>query len=203
MKTRQFIHLLITIYLIKPLMIFSQGIPADSIYFGFTPADDSAIVFAPGIISLPGRLERTPNYFPDYSEFYFTTTATGSANAFSTIYQNKWNTPTIDSSFKINTSDLSISESGSLACFTSWEGAYDWSKNTDIWIVERTDTGWGEPVLLPEPINSNIQEWGEHELTWQPTGLPSGIYFYRLQTGDPAAGSGQRLSETKKLILQK
>jgi hypothetical protein len=36
---------------------------------------------------------------------------------------------------------------------------------------------------------------GEHEAKWQPQGLPSGIYFCRLQAGS--------LLETKKLILQK
>jgi hypothetical protein len=36
---------------------------------------------------------------------------------------------------------------------------------------------------------------GEHEVKWQTHGLPSGIYFYRLQAGG--------FSETKKLILQK
>ncbi|MDP3581868.1 MAG: YCF48-related protein, partial [Ignavibacteria bacterium] len=33
--------------------------------------------------------------------------------------------------------------------------------------------------------------------------LPSGIYFYRLQTGDPSAGSGQGFVQTKKMILLK
>ncbi len=36
---------------------------------------------------------------------------------------------------------------------------------------------------------------GGHEVKWQSQGLPSGVYFYRLQTGN--------FSETKKLILQR
>jgi hypothetical protein len=36
---------------------------------------------------------------------------------------------------------------------------------------------------------------GEHEVKWQAQGLPSGVYFYRLQAGG--------FSEIKKLILQK
>jgi len=43
-------------------------------------------------------------------------------------------------------------------------------------------------------VNS-AQAAGDHQIKWTATGLPSGIYFYRLQ-----AGAG---SETKKLILQK
>jgi len=39
------------------------------------------------------------------------------------------------------------------------------------------------------------QTAGEHEVTWQPEGLPSGLYFYKLKVGG--------FSEAKKLILQK
>ncbi len=46
-----------------------------------------------------------------------------------------------------------------------------------------------------ETLVNGFQTAGEHEITWQPKGLPSGIYFYRLQAGG--------FSETKKLILQK
>ncbi len=33
--------------------------------------------------------------------------------------------------------------------------------------------------------------------------LPSGVYFYRLQAGDPSAGSGQGFVQTKKMLLLK
>ena len=54
-----------------------------------------------------------------------------------------------------------------------------------------------------ETLVSSYQVTGEHEIVWQPTGLASGLYFCRLQAGDPSTGSGQRFSETKKVILQK
>jgi hypothetical protein len=41
-----------------------------------------------------------------------------------------------------------------------------------------------------------FQTAGVHEITWQPKGLPSGLYFYKIQ-------AGQHFSETRKLILQK
>ena len=42
---------------------------------------------------------------------------------------------------------------------------------------------------------------GEYEVKFDGTGLPSGIYFYRLQAGAPSTGSGQGFVETKKMIL--
>ena len=42
---------------------------------------------------------------------------------------------------------------------------------------------------------NEFQTAGIHEVQWMPKGLPSGIYFYRIQAG--------AYSETKKLVLQK
>ncbi len=42
---------------------------------------------------------------------------------------------------------------------------------------------------------NTVQPAGEHQIKWTAKGLPSGIYFYRLQAGDR--------SETKKLVLQR
>ncbi|MBN1351285.1 T9SS type A sorting domain-containing protein [candidate division KSB1 bacterium] len=42
---------------------------------------------------------------------------------------------------------------------------------------------------------NELQSAGEYEISWQPKGLSSGLYFYKLQAGES--------SEVKKLILQK
>jgi len=54
-----------------------------------------------------------------------------------------------------------------------------------------------------ETLVDQPQTTGEHNVLWQPEGLASGLYFYRLHVGDPATDSGQRFSQTKKLLLQK
>ena len=46
-----------------------------------------------------------------------------------------------------------------------------------------------------ETLVNEFQPAGEYEITWQPKGLPSGLYFYKIRTN--------QLSETRKLILQK
>ena len=51
---------------------------------------------------------------------------------------------------------------------------------------------------LGEEIASLVnerKEAGYHQATWNASNVPSGIYLYRLQTGD--------FSETKKMILSK
>ena len=64
-------------------------------------------------------------------------------------------------------------------------------EGNDIAIVSRYDTKGREIAKL---LDSQIEE-GNHSVTWNSTGSPSGIYFYRLKSG------GQVLS--KKMLLLK
>lgn len=58
---------------------------------------------------------------------------------------------------------------------------------------------------------NGYKQAGVHEITWTAEALSSGIYFYRLQVGDPSINflrlrsgqTGQGFLETKKLILQR
>lgn len=49
-------------------------------------------------------------------------------------------------------------------------------------------------MLQISTLIDSYQSAGEHQIRWTANGLPSGIYFYRLQAGE--------FSETKKLVLQ-
>jgi len=44
---------------------------------------------------------------------------------------------------------------------------------------------------------------GSYEVEFDASNLPSGIYFYRIQAGDPSKGSGQGFIETRKMVLLK
>lgn len=51
-------------------------------------------------------------------------------------------------------------------------------------------------------VNEKLRS-GSYEVTWEPVGLASGVYFYRLDVRslDPAGGRKGSFTETKKLIL--
>ena len=144
--------------LFQVCLLYSQYNPL--YYFDQEQPDNIPVRFAPDVISLDNRKERTPNYTPGFDEFYFTTTASSSADVYITRLNDSWKEPEKFTGFLQNVTDLSFSESGNLATFTSWEGDYDNFKDTDIWIVERDGNGWGEPEKLPYPINTWSQEWG-------------------------------------------
>jgi len=53
-------------------------------------------------------------------------------------------------------------------------------------------------VLVSEELNA-----GTYNYNWDATNQTSGIYFYKLQAGNPSSGSGQSFVDTKKMILLK
>jgi hypothetical protein len=58
--------------------------------------------------------------------------------------------------------------------------------------------------ILGEKVATLVSEEltaGSYKYEWDATELTSGIYFYRIQAGDPSTGSGQGFVETKKMIL--
>ncbi len=53
-----------------------------------------------------------------------------------------------------------------------------------------------------ETLVEDFQTVGEHQIIWEPIGLQSGVYFYKLDVGTPF-GSRRKHTETKRLIYQK
>ena len=51
-------------------------------------------------------------------------------------------------------------------------------------------------VLASEELNV-----GTYNYSWDTPNLTSGVYFYKLQAGDPSTSSEQRFVETKKMVL--
>jgi hypothetical protein len=53
-------------------------------------------------------------------------------------------------------------------------------------------------VLLNEELKP-----GSYQVKWDASNYASGVYYYKLQAGDPSTSTGQSYSETKKMVLLK
>ena len=139
---------------------YTQTEPVD--YFGQTPPGDSAIIFAPGIISLPDRNESGVIFAADGTECYFTVLDT--MHYTNTLYYSRyeemmWTDP-VDTSFLEDYNPWApfFSADNKKIYFTNFE-------DNNIWVAERSETAWGEPTQLPSPINSYDAEYGYSETT--------------------------------------
>lgn len=152
----------------------------DSIgYFGQTPPGDSAVVFAPGILSLPNRTELNISFSPNGTECFFTVTNSSFSDVqiYYTKCVNKIWTPQVLAPFSLlgNWNDAPLfSADGNKIYFCSNRNG-----TRDIWMVERTSQGWGNPQVLPSPINS---AYNESHYNQAPDGI---IYFYSDRPGSP------------------
>lgn len=139
----------------------------DSIdYLGQTPPGDLAVIFAPGIISLPDRIEHQIVFSPDGNECYISTTFNNSIKIYWFKYiNNTW------------TEQMEADHIPGFPFFSADGNNLYYDSSGDIFMVERTDSTWGEPQILPEPINSDFKESFYSETT---DGL---VYFSSQRTG--------------------
>jgi Tol biopolymer transport system component len=143
--------LLITATIILTLNCNAQ---VDSMYFGQTPPGDSAIIFAPGIVSLSNRLEDKITFSPDGKECFFAT-SDGLYNM--EFINNKWTSPKI-ATLKLNPEDQkqAFSKDGNRLYFTRFNSDYT---TCDIGYIERTNDEWSDPVFPPSPFNTSSWEF--------------------------------------------
>lgn len=130
-------------------------------YFGQVPPDNISEIFAKDKISVEGRFEYGISFSPNGNELAF-----GVLNLedftgqiyYSKKANNKWSEPISLNVFRGNSVYLPFfTPDGNHLLFTQ-----DKSKNdiqiTDIGILERVDTGWGNLKILPEPVSSYSRE---------------------------------------------
>ena len=139
----------------------AQAIPAGQ-YLGQAPPGFAPEVFAPGIISLPGRYEWGLTFSPGLDECVFgtTTSAWGALNLWYMQMgsDSAWTDPVPapfqgngDACFPFYSSD------GAEIYFVSTRPNYSPAR---IWRSSRDGAGWGAPEALEEPVYSGAGEWG-------------------------------------------
>jgi len=150
---KSIIRYIFLLLFIIPMRLFAQTNAID--YFGQTPPGDSAVVFAPGIISLPDRLQGKISFSHDGKEFYFTVWGTkfSSCKIYYTKRVNNTWTEQVEAPFSIGhfCGEPSFSIDGNKLYF-------DYTPKgilPNILMVQRTPQGWSDPQELPSPINSD------------------------------------------------
>lgn len=136
-------------------------------YLGQLPPGDTAELFAPGIMST-GLAELNAAFFPDKKEVIYSIAVVPSRPYEWRMFIMKevngtWTEPYV-AEFSRNYSavDPFVSYDGKRIYYCSnrpISGEGEPEDNFDIWYVDRTETGWSEPVNLGEPINSDANEF--------------------------------------------
>lgn len=155
-------NLCIVFLLVISNLCFSQK--QSGAYFNQTPPGLNPEIFAPGIVSVSGRFEQSITDTPDGKEFYFTVT-NSSWNSFEiwTVKEDStgWSTPLRASIPGANNdAEAFISPDSKWMYFISTRspGTFPWG--TDIWMMERSNDDWLEPINIASPIHSSAGEWG-------------------------------------------
>ncbi|GJL90939.1 TolB family protein [Hyphococcus sp.] len=127
-------------------------------YFGQKPPSMIPEVFAPGIVSIDGRLEMTISFSSDFTEMYFSADNEDEEKSiyFSKREDDKW-TPIKRVNFTNGKKNEEfhpfVSPDGKRIYFTAMDAAFTDEK---IWHVNRLGDTWSDAVQLDSPINDDL-----------------------------------------------
>lgn len=136
---------------------FAQTIPVDSLYFGQTPPGDSAVVFAPGIVTLPNRNVPCISFSPDGKSAVFYVgfwPNPGTPYTLLTEYtNNRWTAP-VPATFTINrtTGEPIFALNGS-RIYLFANGVSNQVGSVDLCFSEKNGAGWSNPKSMGNPPN--------------------------------------------------
>jgi WD40-like Beta Propeller Repeat len=139
-----------------------------------------ATLFEPGIIST-GEYESHAAFTPDGREMYFLKLAPNFSRwtIFVSRYNNgRWSQPEVAPfSGQYQDADPYITADGKHFYFISdrpGESSGERQSHHDIWVMDKTDSGWSAPRHLPAPVNSDADEW-------YPVALKNGTLYFGSQ----------------------
>jgi Tol biopolymer transport system component len=180
-------------------------------YLGQQPPGAEPVLFAPGIVST-GMYTRDVAMTPDGREIYFGVSVGGLSVIMQTRLEAEgWTRPEV-APFSANPDFMNlepfVSPDGQKFYFLSTrprdggpmptEDIGRWV-NQDIWVMDRTAGGWGEPYNLGPPVNSDDEEYfpsvtrdGTIYFTRTPAGTRES-YIYRARLVDGRYDEPERL----------
>lgn len=157
-------------------------------------------VFAPGVVSTD-REEYHITFTPDGRTAYWAVgdeffPISEQATIVTSTYENgAWSAPQV-ASFSGQYSDIDpfITPDGSRLFFSSIRPVDGVPRDdADLWIVERTATGWSEPVHLGDAVNSPFEDLypsvDEDGTLYLGSDRPGGFGGWDIYSSTPAAGS--------------
>ncbi len=164
--------------------MYSQAIPDDSLYFGQAPPGDTAVLFAPGIVSIPNRFQSTITFSPDGKECCFSIKDAVYWSWATILYakyeNNEWSDFT-PATFTDTTNYFDIapffSPDGQKFLFSSARPskAYNY---VDLWMCQYSNGNWSTPVKLDASINDPDDDESCSSLS-----NSGNIYFNKDKTG--------------------
>lgn len=160
------------------------GVAAQPHPYHVAEALEQPRIFAPGVISTDA-IEYGPAFTPDGTTLYFTRRASwrdDPAIYVSHFEGGAWQTPQV-ASFSGTYADEypALSPDGTRLYFASKRPADGGApqRHNDIWLVERTDDGWGTPRHLKAPISS------DHIDSHPSVAADGTLYFHSNRPGGP------------------
>jgi hypothetical protein len=173
LKFKFFLIFVVTLLQMTPDPVLIAGQIPKGDYFGQKPPDLKAQVFAPGIISLKNRYEYSITFSADGNECCFG--VTNSDWSWCDIYylkqdeQGNWSGPQKAYFQKENDGwQPFFTPKGNRLYFSS--GRPD-KKSVNIYVCEKNNNRWGDPLKLAPPVNSPAWEW-------RPTTTADGRLFF-------------------------
>lgn len=152
-----------------------ESLTEDSFYLGQKPPGLTPEVFAPGIVSINGRLESTISFSPDLKELYFDAKKEDEA---SQIYVTKLVNDTWTPIKKANLTRGNkkeemhpfVSPNGKRVYFTAFDSIFS---DERIWYVNRFENSWSDAIKLDSPINDDMVFFPNYA-------KKSGLYYFNL-----------------------
>jgi len=147
----------------------SQPIPPDSLYLGQTPPGNIPQVFAPGVISLPGRIEYGISISPAGDEMLFALGNWPDKVTMIMRYENNhWTAPdTVSFSANRSAEEAIYSPDGQRVYYYAYNPPNPVG-GADLCYSMKNGPDWSEPVNLGLPLNSAQDEYHPYVLNLIP-----------------------------------